>query len=162
MLLEELDKINKAITESLNSKFEDQFFYGSGTIEDMNTSLANQDVYIPLVWWLREDTQTVKTSTYVPFSDVQLNTIDATYVLWLDDDIDPSLKQRNKDAWTLDKIITFFQNTFKDVRPSYGSINVTGLSQSRNLRNTVEGLQGKGFSITFEAPENLDFCVDCE
>lgn len=162
MLLEELDKINKAITESLNTKFDDQFFYGSGTIEDMELALINQDVYIPLVWWLREDTQTIKSSEYIPFSDVQLNTIDATYVLWLADDIDVSLKQRNNDAFQLDRIITYFQNSFNSVTPSYGSINVTGLSQSRNLRNTTQGLQGKGFSITFEAPENLDFCTDCD
>ena len=161
MLLEELDKINKAITESLNPKFEDQFFYGSGTIEDMETALINQDVYIPLIWWLREDTQTIKSSEFVPFSDVQLNTIDATYVLWLADDIDVTLEQRNKDAFTLDKIITFFQSSFNSIRPTYGSVNVTGLSQSRRLRNTTQGLQGKGFSITFEAPENLDFCADC-
>ena len=162
MLLEELDKINAAIIKNYNHIYNEQFYYGSGTTEDMEVFLINENYPVPLLWWVTDDGVTLKSGEFAPFSDLQINTIDATYLLLLSDDIDLSLEERNKDAYTLDNIITRFQNDFNNVKPSKGTVNVNGTTQSRAIRRSVEGLQGKFFSINFTAPENLDYCEECD
>lgn len=161
MLLEELDNINEQIASSLNPVFDHQFSYGSGTIEDMDMFILEEQPTLPLIWWIRQNEQAIKTAEFIPMSDIQQSTIDATYVIWIANDIDNSLKERNADAWLLDSMILQFTTAMNRVKPSIGTISISALSQSRNLRNTPDGLQGKGFSMSILSPDNIDFCVDC-
>ena len=160
MLLKELDYINKQIAESFNSKFDAQFSYGTGTLKDMNEFIIDEPV-LPLIWWIRDDAQTIKSTVEVPMSTMTISTISANYVIWVNSDVDDSLKDKNENHFDLDTIAANFIAAMNDVKPSRGTLNVTGADNTTNINQTARGLVGVGVAMTIVSPDNIDYCVDC-
>lgn len=161
MLLKELDYINRNLVEQLNPLFDMQFSYGTGTIEQMQSYLTGSKSSLPLIWWVRNDNTQIKTGVIQKGSNLQISTINATYILWLKENIDVSNEEYNNNDWRLDDIVGRFIHKFNTTKPSKGTINLLGTTQSQKVRQTTLGLQGKGFSINFSSPDNIDFCVEC-
>jgi len=161
MLLKELDYINSEIVKSFNSRFEAQFSYGTGSLSDMNTFIINEEPSLPLIWWIRDDLQSIKSLVKVPMSSMTISTIAAAYVIWVESDIDDSLKVKNDNHWSLDNIGTTFITAMSEVKPSRGTLVVSGGDEVTNINKTADGLVGIGVSMTLVSPDNIDYCVDC-
>ena len=161
MLLKELDYINKQIAESFNSKFEAQFSYGTGSISDMNTYIINEEPTLPLIWWVRDDAQTIKSTVKVPFSSMTVSTISAAYMIWVSSDVDDNLKDKNNNHYDLDTIAANFITAMSQVKPSRGTLTVDGADNTTNINKTASGLVGVGVAMTIVSPDNIDYCVDC-
>lgn len=161
MLLKELDYINGKIVESFNHRFDEQFTYGTGSLKDMNQYIIDKDPPLPLIWWIRDDAQTIKSTVKVPFSSMTISTISAAYVIWVKSDIDDSLKDKNNNHWDLDNIGSMFITAMTQVKPSRGSLVVSGADNTTNINRTVSGLVGVGVAMTIVSPDNIDYCVDC-
>jgi len=161
MLLRELDYINKQIAESFNSRFDAQFSYGTGSLSDMNQFIIDKDPSLPLIWWIRDDAQAIKSVVEVPYSDMTISTISAAYVIWVSSDVDDSLKDKNNNHFDLDNIATTFITAMKKVKPSLGRLKVTGADNTTNINKTASGLVGVGVAMSIVSPDNIDYCVDC-
>ena len=161
MLLKELDYINKQIAESFNSRFDAQFSYGTGSVSDMNTYIINEEPTLPLIWWIRDDAQTIKSTVKVPMSSMTVSTISAAYMIWVSSDVDDSLKDKNNNHYNLDKIAATFISAMQDVKPSRGTLVVDGADNTTNINKTANGLVGVGVAMTIVSPDNIDYCVDC-
>ena len=161
MLLKELDYINKEISKSFNSRFDAQFSYGTGSVKDMNQYIIDKDPSLPLIWWIRDDAQTIKNTVKVPFSSMTISTIAAAYMIWVKSDIDDNLKDKNDNHFDLDKIAATFITAMEDVKPSRGTLTVDGADNTTNINRTVSGLVGVGVAMTIVSPDNIDYCVDC-
>lgn len=161
MLLKELDYINKQIAESFNSKFDAQFSYGTGSISDMNNYIIDKQPTLPLIWWLRDDAQTIKSTVKVPNSSMTISTISAAYMIWVKSDIDDTLKDKNNNHYDLDTIAANFIVAMEQVKPSRGTLTVDGADNTTNINKTANGLVGVGVSMTIVSPDNIDYCVDC-
>jgi len=161
MLLKELDYINSEIVKSFNSRFDAQFSYGTGSLLDMNTYIVDKDPTLPLIWWIRDDAQTIKSTAKVPMSSMTISTISAGYVMWVASDVDDNLNDKNDNHWSLDKIAATFITAMSDVKPSRGTLVVSGADNTTNINKTARGLVGIGVSMTIVSPDNIDYCVDC-
>ena len=161
MLLKELDYINKEISKSFNSKFDAQFSYGTGSLLDMNQYIIDKEPTMPLIWWIRDDAQTIKSTVKVPMSSMTVSTISAAYVIWVSSDVDDNLKDKNDNHFDLDTIAANFITAMTDVKPSRGTLVVSGADNTTNINQTVSGLVGVGVAMTIVSPDNIDYCVDC-
>jgi len=161
MLLKELDYINRQIVESFNVKFETQFSYETGSISDMNQYIIDKDPKLPLVWWVRDDAQTIKSTVKVPLSTMTISTISATYMIWVSSDVDDTLKDKNNNHYDLDSIAANLIVAMEQVKPSRGTLSVDGSDNTTNINRTASGLLGVGVSMTIVSPDNIDYCVDC-
>ena len=161
MLLKELDYINREIVKSFNSRFDAQFSYGTGSLSDMNQYIIDKEPPLPLIWWIRDDAQAIKSTSQVPFSSMSISTISAGYVIWVESDTDDSLKDKNKNHFDLDTIAGNFITAMTQVKPSLGSLKVGGADNTTNINRTAEGLVDVGVSMTIVSPDNIDYCVDC-
>lgn len=161
MLLKELDYINSQIAESLNSRFDAQFSYGTGSIKDMNSFIIDEQPTLPLIWWVRDDATTIKSTVKVPFSSMNISTISAAYMIWVSSDIDDTLKDKNENHYDLDTIASTFITAMEAVKPSRGTLTVDGADNTTNINRTTNGLVGVGVSMTIVSPDNIDYCVDC-
>ena len=161
MLLKELDYINKQIVESFNSKFDSQFSYGTGSLSDMNLHIINKDPSLPLIWWIRDDAQTIKSTEKVPMSSMTISTISASYVIWVKSDIDDNLSTKNGNHFDLDNIAANFITAMEQVVPSRGTLTVSGADSTININKTANALVGVGVSMTIVSPDDIDYCVDC-
>jgi len=162
MLLKELDYINNKIADGFNSKFDAQFSYGTGSLSDMNQYVIDKDPSLPLIWWIRDDAQNIKSTVKVPFSSMTISTISAVYVIWTKSDIDDSLLDKNNNHWSLDDIAANFIASMTQVKPSLGTLSVSNTDNTTNINKTADGLVGIGVSMTIVSPDNIDYCVDCE
>jgi len=161
MLLKELDIINKQIAESLNPRFNAQFSYGTGTIKDMNQYIIDENPTFPLIWWIRDDAQTIKRTEKVPNSSMTISTISAAYMIWVNSDIDDSLKDKNNNHYSLDDIAATFIVAMQSIKPSRGTLKVTGADNTTNINKTASGLVGAGVAMTIVSPDEIDYCVNC-
>jgi len=161
MLLKELDYINSEIVKSFNSKFGMQFSYGTGSTLDMNTYIVDKDPTLPLIWWIRDDVQAIKSVSKVPMSSMTISTIAAAYLILVKSDVDDSLKDKNNNHWSLDDIGTTLIATMDDVKPSRGTLVVSGGDTTTNINTSASGLVGIGVSMTIVSPDNIDYCIDC-
>jgi len=161
MLLKELDYINSQIAESFNSRFDAQFSYGTGSIKDMNSFIIDEQPTLPLIWWVRDDAQSITSTIPVEYSSMTITTISASYLIWASSDVDDSLKDKNNNHWTLDKIGKTFIAEMNQVKPSRGTLKVTDSGGVININKTTNGLVGVGLNMTIVSPDNIDYCVDC-
>jgi hypothetical protein len=161
MLLKELDNINGQIAESFNSRFDAQFTYGTGSVSDMNVYMTNNPTLLPLIWWIRDDAQTIKSTVKVPFSSMTISTIAAAYMIWVKSDIDDTLKTKNNNHFELDEIAATFITSMEDVKPSRGTLTVDGADNTTNINKAASGLVGVGVAMTIVSPDNIDYCIDC-
>tara|TARA_R110002167_G_scaffold252814_3_gene459165 strand:- start:329 stop:814 length:486 start_codon:yes stop_codon:yes gene_type:complete len=161
MLLKELDYINREIAKSFNSRFNAQFSYETGTTSEMNLYLINKQPPLPLIWWIRDDVQTIKSTVKVPMSSMTISTISAGYMIWVKSDIDDSLKDKNNNHYTLDELGATFITAMQDVKPSRGTLTVSAADSTTNINQTANGLVGVGISMSIVSPDNIDYCVDC-
>ncbi len=161
MLLKELDYINKQIAESFNSRFDAQFTYETGSIKDMNQYIIDKDPSLPMIWWVRDDAQTIKSTVKVEYSTMTISTISASYMIWIKSDVDDSLKDKNNNHYDLDEIAATFITAMEDVKPSRGTLTVDGADNTTNINKTARGLVGVGVSMSIVSPDNIEYCVDC-
>ena len=161
MLLKELNSINKSIVNSFITRFEAPFQYETGSIKDMNQFLISEDHTLPLIWWVRDDAVNIKSTVKVPMSSMTISTIQATYMIWVDSCIDDNLSERNSNHFDLDDIAAKFITAMEDVKPSIGTLTVSGADNTTNINRTANGLVGVGVSMRVVSPDNIDYCIDC-
>jgi len=121
----------------------------------------NNPLLLPLIWWVRDDAVTIKSTVKVPFSSMTISTIAGAYMIWIKSDVDDTLKTKNDNHFDLDEIAAMFITEMEQVKPSRGTLTVSGADNTTNINKTASGLVGVGVAMSIVSPDNIDYCVAC-